>query len=79
VDAAWPHVAALLTSRATGKDLLLAAIEASTSIRPHEAIPLLNDLAESEDEDIVAAVDEAIVMADGLSADEEDNDLDEDE
>ena len=34
VDAAWPHVAALVTSGETDKPLMLAAIEAVASIRP---------------------------------------------
>ncbi len=87
VDAAWPHVSALLTSRATDKDLLLAAIEAVATIRPREAVSLLVDLADSEDEDIAEAADEAISMAEGLADDDfddeeyegDDEDEDEDE
>ena len=80
VDAAWPHVAALVTSGDTDKPLLLAAIDAVASIRPHEAAESLEDLADSDDEDIVAAVDEAMVMAHGLSDEDEDDDWkDEDE
>jgi len=60
---AWPHVAALVTSEETDKPLLLAAIEAVASIRPREAGAILAELADSDDEDIVAAVDEALVMA----------------
>ena len=33
VDAAWPHVSALLTTPATDKTLLLAAIEAAVAIQ----------------------------------------------
>ena len=55
LDAAWPHVAALVTSKKTDKPLLLAAIEAIASIRPHEAVRMLDDLADSHDEDIAAA------------------------
>jgi hypothetical protein len=76
VDAAWPHVAALVASGSTDKSLLLAAIEAVASIRPHEATEILEDLADSDDEDIVAAVDEAMAMADGLSDEDEDEDED---
>jgi hypothetical protein len=75
IDAAWPHVAALLTSPMTEKSLLLAAIEASAMIRPHDALAILNSLAESGDEDIVAAVDAAILTAEGLAG-KEDDDLD---
>jgi hypothetical protein len=77
VDAAWPHVAALIVSRETEKPLLLAAIEAIASIRPHEAGEILADLADSNDEDIAAAVDEAMAMAAGLSDEDDLNDDDE--
>jgi hypothetical protein len=81
VDAAWPHVSALVASADTDKPLLLAAIEAVGSIRPHEATEILADLADSDDEDIVAAVDEAMATAEGLSAEDEDEgeDLDDDD
>ena len=75
VDAAWPHISALLTSSSTSKDLLLAAIEAVATIRPREAGRLLVDLADSEDEDIAEAADEAMSMAEGMA----DEDFDEDE
>ena len=65
LDAAWPHVAALITSEDTDKDLLLAAIEAAPSIRPAETGALLADLADSADEDIAEAAQEAIEMARG--------------
>jgi len=71
VDAAWPHIAALVTSEETDKPLLLAAIEAVASIRPREAAEILDDLTDSDDEDIVEAVSEAMTMAEGL-ADEDD-------
>lgn len=78
VDAAWPHVAALVTSGETEKPLLLAAIDAAASIRPQEALELLDDLADSDDEDIVAAVDEAMAMAEGPSVDDDELDDDDD-
>ena len=71
VDAAWPHVTALVTSRGTAKPLLLAAIEAVASIRPREAAEILNALTNSDDEDVVDAVFEATAMTEGLS-DEDD-------
>jgi len=71
VDAAWPHVAALVTSMETEKPLLLAAIAAAASIRPQEAFVLLDDLADSDDEDIADAVHEALAMAEGHSVDDE--------
>jgi hypothetical protein len=79
VDAAWPHVAALVTSRETDKPLLLAAIDAVASIRPQEAFELLDDLADSDDEDIADAVHEALAMAEGPSGEDEEDDLDEDD
>ena len=79
VEAAWPHVAALIAAPDTDKDLLLAAIEAVATIRPLEARALLVDLADSEDEDIQEAVDEAMSMAEGMSGDEFDDEFDEDE
>ena len=81
VDAAWPHVAALVNSKRTDKPLLLAAIEAAAGIRPQEAPGLLSHLFASRDEDVVEAVHEAIAMAEGLSDeyDEEDGEEDEDD
>ena len=74
VDAAWPHITALVTSRGADKPLLLAAIEAVASIRPHEAAGILHGLTDSDDEDIVDAVFEA--TAGGLSdEDDEDDEL----
>lgn len=73
VDAAWPHVVALVTSKGTDKPLLLEAIEAAAGIRPQEVSGLLGDLLDSNDEDIVEAVHEALAMAEGYP-DEEDED-----
>src|SRR5437762_544423 len=53
VHAAWPHIAALVTSGETDKPLLLAAIEALPSVRPREAAKILDDLTDADDEDIV--------------------------
>ena len=74
LDAAWPHIAALVTSDKTDKPLLLAAIGAIATVRPEEALDILNDLIDSDDEDIVDAVQEAIAMAEGLLNDDEDED-----
>jgi hypothetical protein len=63
IESAWRTVAALVRSRRTEKSLLLAAIESVASIRPDEAIELLEPLAESEDDDIADAASEALVMA----------------
>ena len=63
----------------TGKDLLLAAIEAVSTIRPSEAGVLLVDLADSDDEEIAEAADEAMSMAEGYSEDEFDDEFGEDD
>jgi len=87
LDAAWPHVAALAAPGTTDKPLLLAAIEAVASIRPHDAARILAELADSDDEEVVDAVDEALAMASGTSGagdefdddEPDDDDLDDDE
>ena len=63
MDAAWPHIAGLVTSAETEKSLLLAAIEASVSVRTQEAIEILGTLTDADDKDIVEAVYEAMSMA----------------
>jgi hypothetical protein len=78
LDAAWPHVVALVNDPATPKPLLLAAIDAVASIRPREAGPILVDLADSDDEEIAEAADEAMGMARVMSSDPSDEE-DEDE
>jgi hypothetical protein len=77
VDAAWPHVVALVRSDETSKALLLAAIDAVVGLRPHETAEILVDLADSDDEDIAAAVEEAMVMAQALDEDDDPDDDDE--
>jgi hypothetical protein len=78
LDAAWPHVLALAKDNRTETDLRIAAIGAVGSIRPEEAQDILFKLAESEDEDIAEAADEALadVLPDEYE-DEEDDDEDE--
>ncbi|MBW1767218.1 MAG: hypothetical protein JRJ65_09245 [Deltaproteobacteria bacterium] len=63
VDAAWSHIASLATTELTDKSLRLAAIEAVAIIRPQEAAEILNDLTQSNDEDIVDAAYEAMAMS----------------
>lgn len=77
VAAAWPYVVDLVTSEETEKPLLLAAIEAVATIRPHEAAEILDDLADSDDEDVIEAVEEALALAAGPS--DEDEELDDDD
>ena len=79
VDAAWPHIASLVTSRKTDKLLRLAAIEAVAGIRPGEAAEILAEFAVSDDEEIAAAAQEAMVMAEGLSDEDDDFNDDDDE
>ena len=72
--AAWSHILALVRDAATPKSLLLAAIGAVASIRPAEAPSVLADLADSDDEEIAEAVDEAIEMSETVS-DEDDEEV----
>lgn len=60
LEAAWDHILALIQTASIEKDLLLAAIDAVAAIRPHEAPSVLMHLAASKDEDISAAVYEAL-------------------
>jgi hypothetical protein len=77
LDAAWPHVVELIEDPDTPKPLLLAAIEAAGSIRPAEAQELLEELAESDDEEIAEAAQDALMMANAaLGEDEEEEEGD---
>src|SRR5262249_17501066 len=73
--AAWVHVLALFRDAATPKSLLLAAIGAAASIRPGEARCVLVGLADSDDEEIAEAVDEAIGMAETVSDEDDDEEV----
>ncbi len=79
IDAAWPHVAAFITEADTEKDLLLAAIESAVLIRPHEAIEIISPLLDSEDEDIIDVVHEALTMTGAFWDEDEDDDEDDDD
>jgi len=57
----------------TRQHLLLAAIGAAGSIRPAEAREILADLADSDDEEIAEAAEEAMAMVE-VALDEEDDD-----
>jgi hypothetical protein len=74
LDAAWPHIIALLNDTGTPKPLLLVAIGAASSIRPLEAGEILIDLAASDDEEIAEAADEAIAMSEPMPDEEDDED-----
>jgi len=77
MDAAWSHVVALVSASDTEKDLRIAAIDALATIRPLEAGDILDSLSDSDDEEIVEAVYDALTMARGesgwLDLDEEDD------
>jgi hypothetical protein len=76
LDAAWPHVVALVHDPGTPRDLLFAAIGAVGSIRAAEARSVLGNLLDSDDEEIAEAAEEAIGMAEAASTgdwDEEDD------
>jgi uncharacterized protein (UPF0147 family) len=65
VAAAWPTVESLLTtSPSAGRDLLFAAIQAAPGVSPKKARPILEDLADSDDEEIVEAAEDALSMFD---------------
>jgi hypothetical protein len=76
---AWEHVAALVTNPDTEKVLLLAAIGAVATIRPTEAGVLLVDLADSDDEEIAEAADEAMTMAEDYTDEDFDDEFGEDD
>lgn len=67
LDAAWPHIADIVTARDAEKPLLLAAIDAAACIRPEEAADIIGDLTDSADEEVAEAVFEALATAEGLS------------
>jgi hypothetical protein len=74
LQAAWPHIIALLKNARTPKPLLLVAIGAASSIRPDEAREILIDLATSDDEEIAEAADEAIAISEPIpDEDDEEN------
>jgi len=78
LDAAWSPIVELLSDAHCPKDSLLAAIAAVGSIRPAEAPEILVDLANSDDEEIAEAVEEAVALA-GVASNEDEDDSEEDE
>ena len=75
---AWDHVSALVKSKDVEKEILMAAMESAALIRPEEAEGLLAPLLESDDEEIVAAAEEALALA-NADFDYYDDEIDEDE
>ena len=76
LDAAWSHIVELVNDAHTPKPLLIAAISAVGSICPAEAGEILVDLADSDDEEIAEAADEAMAEA-AIGSGEEDDEEDE--
>lgn len=76
VDAAWSHIADLAATELTDKSLRLAAIEAVANIRPQEAVEILSELTQSDDQDIVDAAYEAMAMSGWFPEEDYDNDYD---
>jgi hypothetical protein len=77
VEEAWPYIEQILTSGDPDKDILLAAMEAAACIRPREAGLLIVGYADSEDEEIAEAAEDAMSMAEAMARseyDEEDED-----
>jgi hypothetical protein len=77
LEPAWPYVSEIIELEREDKELLLAAIEAVPCIRPQAAAEMLMALTTSDDEDIVMAAHEAMVMANGLML--ADSDFDDEE
>ena len=69
IRAAWPHLARLLRSPDTDRQLLLAAIEASVGVRGKATIEFLDHLSASDDREIATAAEEATMMANALYGD----------
>ena len=74
LNSAWSRITGLVHDPATPKHLLLAVINAVGCIRPREAGAILLDLADSDDEEIAEAADEAITIAEGSSGEIDDED-----
>jgi hypothetical protein len=79
IEACWPHIVSLITAEGTTKPLLLAAIGAVAYIRPQDVAEVLAPLTLSEDEEVVEAVDEALLLAQGPLDDEDEDEEYEDE
>jgi hypothetical protein len=67
VEDAWDDVARIIRSPGTDTPLLVAAIDAAVGIDSEEAEELIGPLLDSDDEDVVDAVREALAMAGALN------------
>jgi len=72
LEAAWPHVVGLIEDASTEKSMLLAAIVAVGCLRPEEAVEVLSRLEESDDPEIVEAVEEVTAIVAGAEDDDDD-------
>jgi hypothetical protein len=61
---AWPTIKSLLTSKSTDRDLLMAAIEAAPLVASKKAMPVLAELADSDDHEIAEAAYDAMSFTD---------------
>jgi hypothetical protein len=67
LEAAWPHVLAVLRETAPDRELLIAAIDAAARICPDEALDEIERFTNSPDADIVETALDAMAMARALS------------
>jgi len=67
LEAAWPHVLAVLQEPAPDRELLIAAIDAAARIRPDEAIEAIERFTDSSDPDVAETALDAMAMARALS------------
>jgi hypothetical protein len=78
LDAAWSHIVLLVDNARTPKPLLLAAIGAVAKIRPQQARTILSKLAEPQDEEIAEAANDAIMLAEIPTDDDEEDESERD-
>jgi hypothetical protein len=74
LEDAWDHVLSLALSDQTERAMRLAAIDAVAGIRPTEASMALTTLMDSDDEEIVEAVFEALTLSGELTEFDDDED-----
>ncbi len=73
---AWPTIETLLKDGDTEKSLLIAALEASITVNPSEAVDILMEYSEHEDEEVAEAAEDALGMLTAMTgALDEDDDL----
>jgi uncharacterized protein (UPF0147 family) len=79
LDEAWPHILKLVQDSSVEKGLRIAAIGAIGSIRAEESRGILMNLADSDDEDIAEAADDAVSLMEPEYEEEEEEDEDDEE